>query len=70
MTDGFSAGQRVVVQTDGGVEGDFVRPGEPDEAVTVTSPAVVGPYKRDVAWIRRSDTGAVEPFEYRLVSAA
>ncbi|MGA9314743.1 MAG: hypothetical protein WBV77_08955 [Solirubrobacteraceae bacterium] len=71
MTDGFSEGQRVYIETGGKrVEGVFVRPGDPDDAITVESPAVVGPYKRDVARVRRSDTEAVEPFRYRLVSAA
>jgi ATP-dependent Zn protease len=71
MTDGFSEGQRVDVEAGGKrVEGVFVRPGDPDDAITVESPAVVGPYKRDVAWVRLSDTEAIEPFRYRLVSAA
>lgn len=71
MTEGFSAGQRVNVEIDGRqVEGEFLRPGEPEEGVTVTSPAVDGPYKRDVAWVRRSDTGEVEAFVYERVSAA
>ena len=69
MTEGFSAGQAVYVEINGEqVEGVFVRPGEPSEGVTVESPAVVGPYKRDVAWVRRSDTGAVEAFFYERLS--
>jgi hypothetical protein len=71
MTDGFSEGQRVYVETGGKrVEEVFVRPGDPDDAITVESPVVVGPYKRDVAWVRRSDTEAIEPFMYPLRPAA
>jgi hypothetical protein len=70
VTDGFSEAQRVYIEIDGGrVEGVFVRPGEQAEGVIVESPAVDGPYKRDVAWVRRSDTGEVEPFVYESVSA-
>lgn len=69
MTEGFSAGQAVYVEISGEqVEGVFVRPGEPSEAITVESPAVIGPYKRDVAWVRRSDTRDVEAFAYERVS--
>jgi hypothetical protein len=71
MTDSFSKGQRVYVETGGErVEAVFVRPGDPVDAITVESPAAVAPYKRGVAWIRRSDTEAIEPFRYNLVSAA
>jgi hypothetical protein len=70
MTDGYSAGQSVSVEIDGQrVRGVFVRPGEPDEAVTRESRGIEGPYKRDVAWVQRDDTGDIEPFEYRLLSA-
>jgi hypothetical protein len=73
VTEGFSAGQAVYVEINGEqVEGVFVRPGEPSEAITVESPAVIGPYKRDVAWVRRSvrrsDTRDVEAFLYERVS--
>ena len=71
MTDGFSEGQRIYIEVDGArVEGAFVRPGEQVEGITVESPAVNGPYKRDVAWVRRSDTGDVESFLYERLSAA
>jgi hypothetical protein len=71
MADGFSEGQRVYVETGGGrVDGVFVRPGDPDDAIAVENPVVVGPHKRDVVWVRRSDTEAIAPFRYRLVSAA
>jgi hypothetical protein len=69
VTEGFSEGDAVSVETDGGqVEGVFVRPGEPGDGITVESPAVDGPYKRDVAWVRRSDTGDVEAILYERIS--
>jgi hypothetical protein len=69
VTEGFSAGQAVSIDVDGEqVEGVFVRPGEKAEGVTVEGRAVVGPYKRDVAWVRRSDTGDVEAFLYEWIS--
>jgi len=71
MTDGLTPGQHVNVYTDDGViAGTFVRPGEQAEGITVESLAVNGPYKRDVAWVQRSDTGDVESFRYQHVSAA
>jgi hypothetical protein len=45
-----------------------LRPEEPEEAITVESPAVDGPYKRDVAWVRRSDAGELEAFLYERTS--
>jgi len=69
MTEGFSEGQAVYVQIDAEqVEGVFERPGEPGEAVTVESPAADGPYKRDVGWVRHSDTGEVQTFLYERIS--
>jgi len=69
VTEGYLAGQSVYIDLDGEqVEGVFVRPGEPSEGVTVESPAADGPYKRDVAWVRRSDTGEVEAFLYGRIS--
>jgi hypothetical protein len=71
MTEGFSEGQGVLVEIDGEqVEGVFVRPGEQAEGVTVETPGVDAPYKRDVAWVRRSDTGEVEAFLYERIHAA
>jgi hypothetical protein len=70
VTDGFSEGQNVSVEIDGErVGGVFVRPGDPDEAITRESRGIEGPYKRDVAWVQLDDTGDIEPFEYRLLSA-
>jgi hypothetical protein len=69
VTEPFSQGQAVYVEIDGEqVEGVFVSPGEQAEGVTVESPAVDGPYKRDVAWVRRSDTGGLEAFIYERIS--
>lgn len=69
MTEGFSAGQSVYIDVDGEqVEGVFVRPGEQAEGVTIESPAADAPYKRDVAWVQRSDTGEVEAFMYERIS--
>jgi hypothetical protein len=71
MTDGFAPGQNVNITTDNGtVAGVFVRPGDQAEGITVESPAVNGPYKRDVGFVRRSDTDQVEPFLYELLSPA
>lgn len=68
VTDGFSAGQRVYVDVEGvQVDGVFERPGEQSEGVPGTSPAADGPYKRDVGWIRRSDTGELEKFPYARI---
>lgn len=71
MTEGFAKGQNVSVEIDGEqVGGVFLRPGEPDEAITLESRGIEGPYKRDVAWVQRDDTGDIESFEYRLLSPA
>lgn len=71
MTEGLTKGQNVSIKIDGEqVDGVFVRPGEPDEAITLESPGIEGPYKRDVAWVQRNDTRDIEPFEYRLVLSA
>jgi hypothetical protein len=69
MSDGFSDGQGVYVEIEGEqVEGVFVRPGEPEEGIMVETPGVDAPYKRDVAWVRRSDTGEVKAFLYEAIS--
>jgi hypothetical protein len=69
VTAGFSAGQSVYINVDGvQLEGVFVRPGEQAEGVTFESSAADAPYKRDVAWVRRSDTGEVEAFLYERIS--
>jgi hypothetical protein len=71
VVDGLELGRRVFVDTDGGrVEGVFARVGTPDEGVTVESPAADGPYRRDVAWVHRTDSGEVEPFQYDHIKAA
>jgi hypothetical protein len=81
----LTAGQRVNVEVDGkAVEGVFVRLAASLHDVNAKSAAAVAS-RRDVgargatphaaesaaaiAWVRRSDTGEVEPFELRLVSA-
>jgi hypothetical protein len=70
MSDGFVPGQAVHVKTDDGlVAGVFVRAGEPSEGITLESPGIEGPYKRDVGFVRRSDTGEVEAFLYEDISA-
>ncbi len=70
VTEGFSPEQPVYIEIDGEqVEGVFVRPGEQAEGITVESSAVDGPYKRDVAWVRRCDTESVEAFLYESISA-
>jgi hypothetical protein len=69
VTEGFATGERVYVEIDGArVDGIFVRAGQL-EPVGPERPAEQAS-KRDVAWVRRADTGEVEPFDRRLVSAA
>jgi hypothetical protein len=64
LTQDFSTGARVYVEIDGErVEGIYIRAGE------LEAPGREEPSKRKVAWVRRSDTGEVEPFDHRLVSA-
>jgi hypothetical protein len=68
VTEGFSASQAVCVEINGEqVEGVFVRPGDESEGVSGTSPAADRPYKRDVGWVRRSDTGELEKFPYARI---
>jgi hypothetical protein len=67
----LSAGQRVTVEIDGErVEAVFVRLAIQQKGVNVKTAAAPGGAGADIAWVRRSDSGEVEPFELRLVSAA
>jgi hypothetical protein len=68
----FAAGQRVNVEIGGKrVQAVFVRAGVQQEGVNVKSAAAPpGEGAAGIAWVRRSDTGEVEPFELRLISAA
>jgi hypothetical protein len=67
----FSAGQRVDVEIGGErVQGVFVRLGVQREGVDVKAAAAPGGQEAEIAWVRRSDTGEVEPFELRLISPA
>jgi hypothetical protein len=71
MSDGYEPGQRVRIRTDDGdTPGVFVRAGEPTEAITLESPGIVGPYKRDVAWVERDDTGDLATVVYARLHAA
>ncbi|HEX3433412.1 MAG TPA: hypothetical protein VHT25_05045 [Solirubrobacteraceae bacterium] len=64
----FSAGQRVIVELDGEtIEGVFVRYAPQQGGVNVKGAARAA---AAVGWVRRSDTGEIEPFEYGLISAA
>jgi hypothetical protein len=70
MTDGFVPGQDVSAAVgEERIAGVFVRAGEPSEGVKGESPAADGAYLRDVAWVLRSDTGAVGKFLYKHISA-
>jgi hypothetical protein len=64
----LTAGERVVVELDGErIAGVFVRYARPQEGVNVKGAEGAG---AAVGWVRRSDTGEIEPFEYDLISAA
>jgi hypothetical protein len=68
----FTRGQRVNVEIDGKqVESIFVRAAAPQQAAAGEGAGVARPGSAaEIAWVRRSDTGEVEPVEYRLISAA
>jgi len=68
----FTRGQRVSVEIDGKqVESIFVRAAAPQQATAVEGAGAFRPGSAaEIAWVRRSDTGEVEPVEYRLISAA
>jgi hypothetical protein len=68
----FTAGQRVAVEIGGErVQAVFVRLAVQREGVNVKSAAGAGSEQAAaIAWVRRADTGEVEPFELRLISAA
>jgi hypothetical protein len=66
----FTAGQRVNVEFDGRqIECIFVRDGARHRATDVKGGAgLAGETASEFAWVRRSDTGEVEPVDYRLIS--
>jgi hypothetical protein len=68
----FIAGERVTVEIDGQrVEGVFVRFAEQQHGVNAKGAAAPdGRQPPGVGWVRRSDTGEVEPFAYGLISRA
>jgi hypothetical protein len=67
----FAAGQRVSVEIDGEqIVGVFVRFVAPDDGVNVKSGSVSREPRAGIGWVRRSDTGEVEPFDYELISGA
>ena len=49
------------------VEGIFDHPGKQSEGVPGESPAADAPYKREVGWGRRSDTGELEACVYERI---
>jgi hypothetical protein len=62
----FKAGERVVVELgDEKIEGVFVRYALEQHGVNVKGTEDLG---AAVGWVRRSDTGEIEPFEYGLIS--
>lgn len=64
----FTAGERVVVALDGQrIEGVFVRYALEQQGVNVKGAGGAG---AAAGWVRRSDTGEIEPFEYGLISPA
>jgi hypothetical protein len=66
----FKAGERVVVEFGGErIEGVFVRYALQQQGVNVKG-AEGSADAGAVGWVRRSDTGEIEPFEYGLISAA
>jgi hypothetical protein len=68
----FTAGQRVNLEVGGKqVQAVFVRAAVQQEGVNVKSAAAPGGEgAAGIAWVRRSDTGEVEPFELGLISPA
>jgi hypothetical protein len=68
----FTAGERVTVEIDGKqVEGVFVRFAEQQQGVNAKGGAAPGDLQlQGVGWVRRSDTGEVEPFAYELITGA
>jgi hypothetical protein len=67
----FAAGERVTVEIDGQpVTGVFVRFAARDDGVNVKSAAASREASAGIGWVRRSDTGEVEPFDYQLISRA
>lgn len=68
----FAPGQRVNVEIDGRqVAGVFVRSAAPGNGVNVKGADPAGKACGGaIGWVRRSDTGEVEPFEHELISDA
>jgi hypothetical protein len=64
----LTAGERVIVELQGEkIDGVFVRYAPQQEGVNVKGAEDAG---AAVGWVRRWDTGEIEPFEYDLISAA
>ncbi len=64
----LTSGERVVVELDGArIDGVFVRYALAQEGVNVKGAERAG---AAVGWVRRADTGEIEPFGYDLISAA
>jgi hypothetical protein len=67
----FAAGEHVTVEIDGHhVAGVFVRFAARGDGVNVKSAAASRDAPAGIGWVRRSDTGEVEPFDYQLISRA
>jgi hypothetical protein len=68
----FAPGRRVNVEIDGRqVAGVFVRSAAPGEGVNVKGAGGAAQTRGGaIGWVRRADTGEVEPFEYELISGA
>ena len=67
----FTRGQRVSVEIGGRqVASIFVRDGAPQEAVGGERALPSSGAAARLAWVRRSDTGEVEPVDYSSISAA
>jgi hypothetical protein len=68
----FAQGERVTVEIDGRrVAAVFVRVAAPGNGVNVKGAGAEGEAGDGaIAWVRRSDTGEVEPFDYELISGA
>lgn len=65
----FAPGRRVNVEIDGRqVAGVFVRSAAPGEGVNVKGSPAAAERGGAIGWVRRSDTGEVEPFSYELIS--
>jgi hypothetical protein len=68
----LTAGERVTIEIDGRqVEGVFVRFADQRHRVNAKGAAPAGELQPGgVGWVRRSDSGEVEPFAYHLITRA